>query len=214
MQVANASLTLREVHLRKELNLLEAKVISVSSLAVQAGLSDGILVFRPKATEMFKQSLTQFGNPLIGDVYRCDLSGIVDCSGSFVDEFILGWQRLIRQTDNTILILANISEDVEYTIVSALNLRNKIDKDNLILVAKEGNKYNILGEKMERNTLDVFELMSEGVHVTARMVADFFSIELNSAGNRLKKLYDAHATMRLEQNSENGGKYEYYLPPL
>lgn len=190
------------------------KVISVSLLAAHVGLSDGILVFRPKATEMFEQSLAEHGNPLIGDVYLCDLSGIVDCSGSFVDEFILGWQRLIRQTDNTILILTNVSEDVEYTIISALNLRNKIGKDNLILLTKAGSKYKILGEKMERNALDVFELMSEGVHITARIVADQFSIELNSAGNRLKKLYDAHATMRLEQNLENGGKYEYYLPHL
>lgn len=190
------------------------KVISVSLLATRVGLTDGILVFRPKATEMFAQSLVEYGKPTIGDVYLCDLSGIVDCSGSFVDEFILGWQRLIRETDNTVLILTNVSEDVEYTIVSALNLRNRIDKDNLILLSKDGCKYRILGEKMERNALDVFELMSEGVHITARIVAERFSIELNSAGNRLKKIYDAHATMRLEQNSENGGKYEYFLPHI
>lgn len=190
------------------------KVISVFSLAAQVGLNDGVLVLRPKATEMFELSLTQYGRPLMGDVYLCDLSNIVDCSGSFVDEFILGWQRLIRQVDNTLFILTNISEDVEYTTASALNLRNKIDKDNLILVAKHSKKYCIIGEKIERNTLDVFEMMAGGMHITARLVADRFTVELNSAGNRLKKLYDAHATMRLEQSIENGGKYEYYLPPL
>lgn len=190
------------------------KEILVISLANQVGLTDGILVLRPKAIEMFNLALKQYGGPLIGDVYICNLNGIIDCSGSFVDEFILGWQRLIREMDNTMFILTNITEDVQYTILSALNLRNKMDKGSLVLVARIGGKYQILGEKMERNVLDVFDLMANGTRITARTVAERFSIELNSAGNRLKKLYDSHATMRIEQSTENGGKFEYYLPSI
>lgn len=190
------------------------KAISVSALATRVGLDGGVLVMRSKASEMFKASFDQCGQPLIGDVYLCDLSNIEDCSGSFVDEFILRWQQLIRKTDNTLFILTNVSEDVEYTIKSALNLRNKMDKDNLILVVKRDDRYDIIGDKMERSALDVFELMANGAHITARTVADHFSIELNNTGNRLKKLCDAHAVMRLEQSTENGGKFEYYLPSL
>ena len=46
------------------------------------------------------------------------------------------------------------------------------------------------------------------------MIADRFGVELNSAGNRLKKIYDARLALRLEQSIDNGGKFEYYLPKI
>ena len=56
--------------------------------------------------------------------------------------------------------------------------------------------------------------MANGGHVTAREVAKSFNLELNSAGNRLKKLYDAHAVMRVEQSADVGGKFEYFIPDI
>ena len=50
--------------------------------------------------------------------------------------------------------------------------------------------------------------------VLKRLIADRFGVELNSAGNRLKKIYDAHLAQRIEQSIENGGKFEYYLPKI
>ena len=63
-----------------------------------------------------------------------------------------------------------------------------------------------------KNVLQIFSYVAEGKHITARTVADELGLELNSAGNRLKKLYDAHLTLRLEQSAESGGKFEYFLP--
>lgn len=188
------------------------RILDVSSLSKQVGLNDGVLVLRPKARKMFEVSLPIIDNPLPDDIVVCDLREIIDCSSSFVDEFILGWQRIIMGIPNTMLILINMSEDVQYTVEAALNQGNQIHKESLSLIAQINDGFTILGNKLENNALQVFRLMANGKHTTVREVADTFNLELNSAGNRLKKLYDAHVVVRAEQSADAGGKFEYYIP--
>lgn len=144
----------------------------------------------------------------------CDFAEILDCSSSFVDEFVVGWQRIVNQTENSLLILINFNSDVRYTIEAALNQRNRISGENLCLIAQTDGQYEVIGSKIEKNVLQVFDLLTDGSHVTARLIADRFNIELNSAGNRLKKLFDAHLAFRSEQSVDAGGKYEYYIPKI
>lgn len=189
------------------------RVISVSTLAKQVGLTNA-LYLRPKAKDMFDISIKEYGTLLPGDVFICDLTGIVDCSGSFVDEFIHNWVRKIRKTENAMFVIKELTEDVHYTISSALNLRNKLDKDSMSILAYENSTYEIIGDKLEKNAREVFKFIIENKKVTVRMIAEEFSLELNGASNRLKKLYDARLVMRTEQSAENGGKYEYFLPQI
>lgn len=191
---------------------MATKKLSVASLASRVKLSDGILAFRSKAAEMFALSKTEVGELLPGDILLCSFKEIVDCSSSFVDEFILNWYRVIRHIDNVLMILNDMNEDVKFTTESAVIQRNRISKDNIVLLVKESSNYVILGDKLEKNVLQIFSYVAEGKHITARTVADELGLELNSAGNRLKKLYDAHLTLRLEQSAESGGKFEYFLP--
>ncbi len=193
---------------------MQKKEIPVASLAVEVGLSDGILVLRPKAAEMLDLSKKTIGSVLYGDILVCNFAGIVDCSSSFVDEFVVGWQRIVSQAENAMLILINFNPDVRYTIEAALNQRNRISHENLCLIAQTDDQYEVLGRKIEKNVLQVFDLLANGSHVTARLIADRFGIELNSAGNRLKKLFDAHMALRSEQSVDAGGKYEYYIPKV
>lgn len=189
------------------------KIISVSELAKQVELSN-VLYLRPNAKTMFDNSIDQFGTPLQGDVFVCDLTGIEDCSGSFVDEFIHNWIRLIRGTENTVFVITGMSEDVSYTVASALNLRNKLNKDSMAILSLENGKYSLIGDKIEKNMREVFNFITTHKKVTVRMVAEEFTLELNGASNRLKKLYDSRLVMREEQTIENGGKYEYFLPQI
>lgn len=190
------------------------KKLSVTSWAERVGLTDGVLVFRPKAAQMLELSKNEMGQILYGDVVECDLVGVQDCSSSFVDEFIIGWQRIVNQVENAMLILVNITSDVRYTIEAALNQRNKLSNESITLVVYSDKGYEVLGNKIEKNVREVFALLADGSRITARLIADRFNLELNSAGNRLKKLYDAHMAMRLEQSTDAGGKYEYYIPTL
>ena len=192
---------------------MATRVISVSTLAKQVGLTNA-LYLRPKAKDMFDISIKGYDTLLPGDIFICDLTGIEDCSGSFVDEFIHNWVRKIRKTENAMFIIKGLSEDVHYTISSALNLRNKLDKDSMSILAYENSTYEIIGDKLEKNAREVFDYIVLNKTVTVRMVAEKFSLELNGASNRLKKLYDARLVMREEQSAENGGKYEYFLPKI
>lgn len=192
---------------------MAVKLMSVSSLAKQVGL-DNVLMLRPLAAQMFELSIREYKKPLAGDVYICDMSRIDDCSGSFVDEFVHRWCYLIRETENALFILRNLNEDVLYTVNSALSHRNRLSKDSLAILYFSDGKYNLIGDRIEKNVKAVFDILSAGNHVTARMIADRFGVELNSAGNRLKKIYDARLALRLEQSIDNGGKFEYYLPKI
>ena len=193
---------------------MRMRKLDIASLSQQVDLLDGILVLRPIAKKMFELSQTALGGLMSDDIVICDLKGIIDCSSSFVDEFLLTWQRVICELKNTMMILTNMSEDVQYTVESALNQRNRISNENLTLVVYVNNHFEVLGNKLEKNTRQVFELVSDGKHISAREVADRVDLELNSAGNRLKKLYDAHAVIRIEQSADAGGKFEYYIPSI
>lgn len=192
---------------------LAVKLISVSSLAKQVGL-DNVLMLRPLAAEMFDLSVQKYGSPLPEDICVCDMAGIDDCSGSFVDEFVHRWCYLVRETDNALFILRNLNEDALYTVSSALSHRNRLSNDSMVILHYCDGGYRLIGDRVEKNVRAVFDLMATGSRITARMVADRFGVELNSAGNRLKKIYDAHLAQRIEQSIENGGKFEYYLPKI
>ena len=193
---------------------MRVKKLDVASLSKRVGLNDGVLVLRPTAKEMFDISKSEIGDLISDDLLVCDFREIYDCSSSFVDEFVLTWQRIINKQKNTMLILINTNEDVQYTVEATLNQRNRISNEGLSLIAYINDKFVVFGNKLEKNALQVFELMANGGHVTAREVAKSFNLELNSAGNRLKKLYDAHAVMRVEQSADVGGKFEYFIPDI
>lgn len=193
---------------------MRVKKLDVASLSKRVGLNDGVLVLRPTAKEMFEISKSEIGDLISDDLLVCDFQEIYDCSSSFVDEFVLTWQRVINKQKNTMLILINTNEDVQYTVEAALNQRNRISNESLSLIAHINDKFVVFGRKLEKNALQVFELMANGGHITAREVAESFNLELNSAGNRLKKLYDAHAVMRVEQGADVGGKFEYFIPDI
>lgn len=193
---------------------MRVKKLDIASLSKRVGLNDGVLVLRPTAKEMFEISKSEIGDLMSDDLLVCDFQEIYDCSSSFVDEFVLTWQRVINKQKNTMLILINTNEDVQYTVEAALNQRNRISNESLSLIAHINDKFVVFGRKLEKNALQVFELMANGGHITAREVAESFNLELNSAGNRLKKLYDAHAVMRVEQSADVGGKFEYFIPDI
>ena len=193
---------------------MKLKKLDVASLSQQVGLNDGVLVLRPMAKKMYEASRSVVGDLTSDEVLICDLQKIFDCSSSFVDEFVLAWQRVVCELKNTMMILINMNEDVQYTVEAALNQRNRISKESLSLVACIEDRFIVLGNKLEKNALQVFELVAGGAHITAREVAERFDLELNGAGNRLKKLYDAHAVMRAEQSADAGGKFEYFIPVI
>ena len=88
----------------------------------------------------------------------------------------MAWQRVICELKNTMMILINMNEDVQYTVEAALNQRNRISNESLSLIAYFEDRFTVLGNKLEKNTLQVFELVADGAHITAREVAERFDL--------------------------------------
>ena len=186
------------------------KTIRLKDYALQEGFEES-LTFRPVAKSIYAKALLNLQTIFPGDIVDCDFTGIEMCDVSFADEFIINLQKHLVEIDNTVLRIVHVKEYVQENIEGALMLRNKKDRTKLNLLLFVHDSYSILGD-IEKNLLDTFSLFSIFEHISARELAEQFSIEVNSASNRLKKLYDLRLLLRSEVIDSNGRKHIYYLP--
>ena len=190
------------------------KKLRLHELAERVGLTT-ILTFRPKATQMFAYAVEDLGALVSDTVIDCSFSGIEICDVSFVDQFILGMQLMVRDYENVILRLSECNEDVLANIEGALHVRNERNKgkSKICLLYFDQNKYLIVG-KPEQNLKDAFEVLQNTKHgITARELMEVQDIsEINSASNRLKRLFDARFVCRRMEITESGRQHIYYIP--
>lgn len=186
------------------------KSIDLKAYAKQNELHES-LVFRPIAKKIYTQALKDIGEINSEDIIDCDFKGIKMCDVSFADEFIINLQKKLLQINNSLLRLINIDECVSENIEAALMFRNKKERTKLCLLIYSNNKYSLIGE-LENNLNETFMALLIQNEITARHIAQQFAIEINSASNRLKKLFDLRLIMRYESIDENGKQHIYYLP--
>lgn len=190
------------------------KELRLHELAKQVGLST-ILTFRPKAVEMYKQAIEELGSLACDTVIDCSFAGIEICDVSFVDQFVLSIQLMLKNFENVILRLSNCNEDVLANIEGALHVRNEKDKSKIriCLLYFDQKYYSILGkpEQNLKDTLEIVQGYKEGL--TARDLMELQGIaEINSASNRLKRLFDARFVCRRMEITESGRQHIYYIP--
>ncbi|MDD3228047.1 MAG: hypothetical protein PHE09_02420 [Oscillospiraceae bacterium] len=187
-----------------------SKSIILRTYAIKEGFEES-LALRPIAKSIYNQALIDIGSILPDDIIDCVFTGIEMCDVSFSDEFIVNFQRKILEVDNTLLRIIDANEYVQENIEGALALRNKKDKTKICLLLFTNGLYCVLGD-IEKNLQETFSLLNAGYQITARDVAQRFSIEINSASNRLKKLFDLRLVQRMESIDETGRQHIYYLP--
>lgn len=182
--------------------------ISMKELAKKVNL-DKELFYRPKAREMFQevQSLVQYLQG--GTLIDCSFEGIEGCDASFADEFVINLQKHVFSFNNVVLRLSYCSEAVLENLQGALMLRNEMDKTKTNILYYD-TKYRFL-VKMEANLQDTFDYVQSYKEVSAREIAEHYGIEINSASNRLKKLYDTNKLFRYEIKDEKGRQHIYYI---
>lgn len=190
------------------------KELRLHELAKKVNLST-ILTFRPKAAEMYRQAIEQLGRLTCDTLIDCSFLDIEICDVSFVDQFILSIQLMLKNYENVILRLSNCNEDILANIEGALHVRNERDKNKnkICLLYFDQGRYSILG-KPEQNLKDTFESVQDHKHgLTARELTELQGIaEINSASNRLKRLFDARFVCRKMEITEFGRQHVYYIP--
>jgi hypothetical protein len=186
--------------------------INLFDIGVEFSLND-VLTFRPIAKQMYEKVVSRLEDYISSNVIECCFEKIRSCDVSFVDEFIIGLQKLVKEKTDVILVLTEVSEECMDNIKAALLLRNKKDKTQLSILNKYNDEYTIIGD-IEKNLLETFELVKVNTSITARTVAEHFNVEINSASNKLKKLFDARLILREEIIDEIGRQHVYFLPKI
>ncbi|GAB6171979.1 hypothetical protein JCM15765_14570 [Paradesulfitobacterium aromaticivorans] len=187
--------------------------ICIEEQAEQAGIKQkGILSFRP-----FGQKIRRSIEDLIhsipsGSVINLDFSGIKFSDSSCADEVVLQVQLFLREkSNNIILYVSNINDSIKEELEAAIALQEKSKGRIPFLYCKEDGSFQFIGE-IEDKLDEAFQLLREKKSLTTRDVMQSFDIAVNSASNRLKKLWDYGLALREEQIDHNGKQHIYSLP--
>ena len=101
------------------------------------------------------------------------------------------------------ILITNCTDDQAENISAALLQRN------LTLLRQISSNWVILGE-LKEPLFSTLAFLNQKDKVTARDIADYFQLAINTASNRLSELYKRHLTLRYEEIMPNGGKQFMY----
>lgn len=188
-------------------------IFNLEEVAKKYSLGD-MLTYRPIAKEVKSEVISLLASLNIGSYFVFDFEGIGLCDTSFADELLIETQfYLIKEKkENIIIYIQNFNQAIKENIEGALLRRESKDGIRIFLLIKENGHYSKIGSKLEKNLENTFSFVCEKKRISAREVAEKFELEINSASNRLKKIYDAGLLLREEVIDNNGRQHIYYLP--
>lgn len=128
---------------------------------------------------------------------------------SFVDETIirLGQEIVAGKHGNRRLLLQGLTQDSKDNIDAAIRLqRLKI----AFLAISSDKTWEIVGH-LEDSLREVLDMLAQRPSFTAPELAEEKELALNSANNRLKRLFDLHLIRREYEVSEKGLIYYYHF---
>lgn len=186
------------------------KKLNIAEVARKIGLKD-VLTFRPLGKEAKAIIISEVEALEADDLIEMNFDGIRTCDVSFVDEMIIEVKLYIKNKNNVLLFLTNLSDDIFDNLEAALALREQKSKIKTQILIKKYNSYDFAGA-LEQNLKETFNQLVSRNEITARDIAASFKLEINSASNRLKKIYDAGLCLRKEIIDEHGKQHVYFLP--
>lgn len=187
------------------------RIYGLKDVAKKYGLGN-ILSYRPIAKEVKEDVIKVLNTLTSGSHFVFDFSGISLCDLSFADELLIESKIYLSKRENLILYIQNFCEVIKENIEGAIARREQKDNIKIYLLTNENGMYSKIGSKLEKSLEDTFLIICEKKSVSARDIADVFNLEINSASNRLKKLFDAGLLLRNEVVDVNGRQHIYYLP--
>jgi len=183
------------------------KIINVGN---EIGL-EKTMTFRPYGKQAKTIILNRINELLPNDCLDMDFSGIEICDVSFVDEIIVEVQLFLRNNKENLFYVSNINEATLENLEAALFYREKKNNERVpILVNREGEL--VVVGTLEPNLHETFKQLAKTKEITARDIAELNDIAINSASNRLKKLFDLRLVLRQERITLNGKDHIYQVP--
>lgn len=194
----------------KGLLAMAVKPLKVSRLASDLGYNK-ILTFRPDGKNARKYIQDEIARVQPGDVIELDFSGIDLCDASFVDEMVIEVQRYLRKlSTGIVMFISNMNDSTMDNLRAALAFR-ELNGERIPILYHKGKSFSYVGS-LEPVLDEAFKKLIDNKQITARDLARTDKISINSASNKLKKLYDYRLIVRNEVVDQTGKQYIYSLP--
>ena len=128
---------------------------------------------------------------------------------SFADETVvrLGEEITAGKFGERCILLEDLTADSIDNISAAISLRRL--KLAFLAVGPSG-AWQLIGQ-LEPSLQETLEIVAKRSRLTAPKLADLKKLAINSASNRLKRLYDQRLVRREHEISEKGLQYIYYF---
>ncbi|MCL4872057.1 MAG: hypothetical protein KJ063_24110 [Anaerolineae bacterium] len=183
--------------------------LEMNELAIELGLPARFFVTRDKGEQAFArltealQTVPEEGSLIL----QFPANQVMDVS--FADETIirLGQAIVDDKYGRRRLLLAGLTQDSIDNINAAIRLqRLKL----AFLTIAPGGQWDVVGH-LEENLQETLTMVAQRPSLTAPELAEELDLALNSANNRLKRLYDQRLIRREYEVSEKGLLYIYYF---
>lgn len=183
--------------------------LEMNKLTVDLGLPARFFVTRDKGEQAFArltaalQTVPEEGSLIL----QFPANQVMDVS--FADETIirLGQAIVDDKYGRRRLLLAGLTQDSIDNINAAIRLqRLKL----AFLTIAPGGQWDVVGH-LEENLKETLTMVAQRPSLTAPELAEELDLALNSANNRLKRLYDQRLIRREYEVSEKGLLYIYYF---
>lgn len=182
---------------------------NMAELSSKLGFTERFFLTREngdKAYPLIKEQLVQIPeNETL--VLNFPSNQLID--SSFADETIirLGEEIQAGEIKNRALLLQSLTEDSITNIKSIISLK----KLKLAFLAIElDGRWQCIGH-LDPSLKEVLEIIAEKNRLTAPELSDSHNLAINTASNRLKRLYDRGLIRREYEVSEKGLQYIYYF---
>jgi hypothetical protein len=182
---------------------------NMAELSAVLGLPDRLFILRDKGEAAYPYiqaalEETPEGQPLVL-VFPADQ--LVDAS--FADESVvrLGQELVADEFGQRSLLLEGVTEDSVHNIEAAIELQKlKL----AFLVVEPSGEWRTIGH-LEPSLQQVLEILARRDRLTTVKLANLLDLAVNTASNRLKRLYDQRLVRREHEISETGLQYIYYF---
>lgn len=183
---------------------------NISQLQNEIGLTDGLFIMRSKGEKAYPILEAQLRSIPESEtlVLRFPEDQLMDVS--FADETIirLGEEIAANKFDQRRLLLKGLTPDSTVNIDRAIHGQKL--KLALIHITSTG-QWEIIGH-LEPSLQEVLEILADSDRITAPELAEVLDLALNTANNRLKRLFDQGLIQREYEVSDKGLLYYYQFP--
>ena len=183
--------------------------LDMAQVGLEAGLSDQLFILREKGEHVYhllRLALqnTADGRPLILVFPPHQL-----LDASFADESIvrLAQELVSGEFEHRCILLQGLGKDSLHNIASAISLQNlKL----ALLAVEDSGEWQCVG-RLEPSLRETLGMLARRGKLTAPELARLRGLAVNTASNRLKRLYDQRLVRREHEVSEKGLQYIYHF---